>query len=269
MILLDEIGSSTDPDEGAALATTVLRHLTSTGCKTIATTHIGALKVFAHEEEGVENGSMAFDRQTLRPTYMFQMGIPGSSYAFEIAKRLGFPDDLVKAARSLVGEERSKLDQLILHLEEKLQNAHALLKKAEIQESKLTGLIKLYQDKLDQLKALEYNKKEKAIEEAREILSNANALVERTVREIRESQAEKEIIRKAKTEIEAQKKKLVVHEKKSGPEKNAISYRPLEEGDWVEWKNHALIGKILGTKDKKDRDIKQYNDLRIQLPNSQ
>ncbi len=269
LILLDEIGSSTDPGEGAALATTVLRYLTSAGCKTIATTHIGVLKVFAHEEEGVENGSMAFDRQTLRPTYQFQMSIPGSSYAFEIAKRLGFPEDLVKNARTLVGKERGRLDQLILHLEEKLQNAHALLKKAEIQESKLAGLMKLYQDKLEQLKSMEQNSKEKAIEEARQILGDANALVEKTVREIRESQAEKEVIKKVKTEIETQKKKLAIHEKKSIPERHAEPNYPLKEGDWVVWKNHTGIGKIVGTADNRERVFVQYNDLRIQVPRSQ
>jgi DNA mismatch repair protein MutS2 len=93
--------------------------------------------------------------------------------------------------------------------------------------------------------------------------------VENSVREIRESQAEKEIIKKVKTKIEAQKKKLAVHKKESAPEKHVELNHSLREGDWVKWKNHAGIGKIVGTADNKDRVFVQYNDFRIQVPCNQ
>jgi DNA mismatch repair protein MutS2 len=89
LVLIDEIGSGTDPEAGAALAIAVLQELTRRRCTTIVTTHHGALKSFAHETPGAANGSMAFDRETLRPTYQFRPGVPGASYAFEIAERLG------------------------------------------------------------------------------------------------------------------------------------------------------------------------------------
>ncbi|HDP97831.1 MAG TPA: endonuclease MutS2, partial [bacterium] len=93
LVLIDEIGSGTDPEEGAALAVAVLEKLTSIGCLTVVSTHQGAIKVFAHETSGIENGSMEFDRETLQPTYRFRIGIPGSSYAYEIASRLGISND--------------------------------------------------------------------------------------------------------------------------------------------------------------------------------
>jgi DNA mismatch repair protein MutS2 len=91
LVLLDEIGGSTDPDEGAALAMALLEDLTRRGTRTIATPHHGALKAFANHTTGVENGSMEFDSDTLRPTFRLRLSIPGSSYAFEIARRWGLP----------------------------------------------------------------------------------------------------------------------------------------------------------------------------------
>lgn len=269
LILLDEIGSATDPGEGAALAMAVLNHFTSEACKTIATTHIGVLKVYAHEEEGIENGSMVFDRQTLRPTYVFQMGVPGSSYAFEIAERLGFSKNIIEKAKSIVGDEKGRLDQLILHLEERLQSAHGLLKKAEIQESKLMGLMKLYQEQLDHLKQHENESKEKAIEEAKELIRNANAMVENVVREIRESQAEKASIQKAKQRIRKQKKELEKFEKISDLKKLKEESYQIKKGDWVRWRDHAGIGKVVTVPNKKGRVFVQYDDLRIEVPESQ
>src|SRR5690625_1600878 len=113
LTLIDEAGTGTDPDEGGALARAVLEVLNTRGTRTIATTHHGALKAFAHTTEGVENGSMAFDRETLSPTYQFVAGVPGSSYAFDIARRTGLPTDILERARELIGETQSGLEDLI------------------------------------------------------------------------------------------------------------------------------------------------------------
>ncbi len=99
----------------------------------------------------MENASMAFDHDTLKPTYRFQMGIPGSSYAFEIAGRLGLPGSIIESARAKIGEERGKLDRLIIQLEADLEKARRLLGEAEIKESRSAGLAKLYREKLELL----------------------------------------------------------------------------------------------------------------------
>ena len=131
LVLIDEAGTGTDPAEGGALAEAVLRRLTEAGARTIATTHHGTLKAFAHAAEGVENGSMEFDRETLAPTYRFQAGIPGSSYAFEIATRVGLDDGVVAEARHLVGEGKTALEDLIADFEARSQQAAERLAEAE------------------------------------------------------------------------------------------------------------------------------------------
>jgi len=107
LVLIDEIGTGTDPAEGSALAESVLISLTVRGAVTIATTHHGSLKAFAHGTDGVVNGSMEFDRESLSPTYRFISGIPGSSFAIELAERFGIPSDIVERARKAAGCSRS------------------------------------------------------------------------------------------------------------------------------------------------------------------
>ena len=262
LVLLDEIGSSTDPAEGAALSDIFLRTLTKRKCITIATTHIGTLKIFAHEEPGVENGSMVFDQKTLRPTYRFQMGIPGSSYAFEIAERLGIPKEIVSEARVLVGKERGKLDRLILHLEEELQRSHSLLSEAEIKESRLSGLVKLYQKQIETIEKESRERKQKILDEAEEVLKSANALVERAVREIKESKAAPEIVRKVRKEIKTQKEKIKILSRKE----ETRELVPLAKGDWVVWKKHEGRGKIISDPDRTGRVLVEQNGIKLRIP---
>jgi DNA mismatch repair protein MutS2 len=262
LILLDEIGSATDPAEGSALAEVILRKLTLRGCLTMATTHMGTLKVFAHEESCVENGSMAFDQKTLRPTYRFQMGIPGSSYAFEIAGRLGISSEILKEAKGIVGDERGELDRLILHLQDELRRTHTLLEEAEIKESRLSGLVKLYQERLDDIKKSGEEKRQKIIDEAGEILKKANATVERVVREIRENQAKRESIRAAKDALKSQKKKIEALSKEEEKDDEEFEFRP---GDWVTWPGHGGKGEILSEQDGSGRVLVQWDEVKIRV----
>jgi DNA mismatch repair protein MutS2 len=260
LVLLDEIGSATDPIEGASLATAILRDLTKKQVFTIATTHMGALKVFANEEPSVENASMAFDKSTFNPTYRLQMGIPGSSYAFEIAERLGISKDIISDAKKNIGDERGKLDKLILHLETELQNTHKLLEEAEIKESKLTGLINLYQERIDHLKTEGEERKKQIVKEAEEVLQEANVLVERVVREIREDNANRQVILKAKHDIKSQKEKLQDLSKVKSKKPYVFSI-----GDWVKWRGHHGVGQVISKSDNAGRICVQWNDLKLRI----
>jgi DNA mismatch repair protein MutS2 len=261
LVLLDEIGSATDPSEGAALAESVLQVLTQKGCLTIATTHMGALKVFAHETPGVENGSMIFDQKTLTPTYRFQMGIPGSSYAFEIAQRFGLLNKVINDARKRVGEERGKLDRLVVHLEEALNRSQILLKEAEIKETRLSGLIELYQERLETLTKSGDAKAQVIVNKAEALLKEVNTEVERVVKEIRESQANKKAIRQAKDVIKKRqnevKNLLQVKEKTT---------QSLNKGDWVIWPGHFGKGIILSDPDSSGRVHVDWEGVTLRIP---
>ncbi len=122
LILIDEIGTGTDPEEGAALAQAMLEALTRAGARTIATTHHGMLKAYAQEGSKVVNGSMEFDVRSLRPTFRFRQGIPGSSYAFRIADCMELPHEIIARARELRGRESARLESLMQLFEERNQD---------------------------------------------------------------------------------------------------------------------------------------------------
>lgn len=265
LVLLDEIGSATDPDEGAALAEIILSELTAAGALTMATTHIGALKVFAHETEGVENGSMVFDQESLSPTYRFQPGIPGSSYAFEIAERLGIDTGLIKSARDLLGEDRGHVSRLIKHLEDELARARELKLEADLKESELSGLVSLYRERSERLKTQSAAEKERLLQEAETLLNETNAMTERIVKEIREKQADTETIKKAKQQLERQRKNITALKT---PVRKPEETIPLQPDDWVTWPGQGGTGRVLTAADKNGRVQVQWDDFKLHIPAS-
>jgi DNA mismatch repair protein MutS2 len=208
LVLLDEIGSGTDPDEGAALAVAILRELTERRCLTLATTHHGALKSFAHQQPGVRNGSMAFDSATLQPTYHYNANIPGASYAFDIAARLGLASSIIQSAREIVGKDKISAEKLSAELEQRLAEQNQLVEKLKLEEIRLAGLSKLYEERAANLKSNEAALRRKAVEESAKILQQANATVEEVIREIRQKDASRESIRDAKEMLEMARQQI-------------------------------------------------------------
>lgn len=236
LVLLDEIGSSTDPAEGSALARAALLELRRQGSLVIATTHQGTLKVFAHETEGIVNGSMEFDSRTLQPTFRFRPGVPGSSYALEISARVGLADDILSVARQLLGEQTSCMEDLLSRLNESLRASEEVRRHAELKGTELEALIKLYSDRLKELKRSEKEKEQQAARKAEEILKEANRLIEGVVKEIREAQASKESIQKAHRTVSDQKKEIekILSEKEELTKADGgRQTRSIEAGDWA------------------------------------
>lgn len=164
LVLLDEVGAGTDPEEGAALAKSILDHILDVGAKTIATTHYGELKEYAFLRAGVENASVEFDIQTLRPTYRLMIGVPGSSNAFAIASRLGLQDDIVDAARQMVSCEDSS-DEMIRRIEES-HRAAAEREQIAVRTSKDAEILRSrYEERLDEVEALRREIKRQMAEE--------------------------------------------------------------------------------------------------------
>ncbi|MBL8750524.1 MAG: endonuclease MutS2 [Planctomycetes bacterium] len=125
LVLLDELGAGTDPEEGSVLGYAVLEELTRAGSFAVITTHLGRLKAFAYQHAGAENGSMAFDGATLRPLYRLDVGIPGNSHALDIASRVGMPPTVVARARELLGVRDQTLDRVIERVQEARRDAEA------------------------------------------------------------------------------------------------------------------------------------------------
>jgi len=202
LVLLDEIGTSTDPKEGAALAISILRDLTRNNVRTVATTHHGELKAFAHSERGVENASMEFNLKTLQPTYHLKLGIPGSSYGFEIARRYGLPENIIQEAQTLVGIEKDKMEDLIISLATKLQEIEKERRELSIKLSETEGLRNLYERQVQHFKKDKKRMVQEAANEAKKIIQESKKLVEHVVEEIRTQQGTKDSIKMARTTLE-------------------------------------------------------------------
>lgn len=243
LVLIDEIGSGTDPSEGGAIAAAMLDALTRRGAYTIATTHHGALKVFAYETEGVENGAMEFDQAALTPTFRFKSGVPGSSYALEMADRLGFDKDLLAKARSVLGQQQTKLEGLIGELEASVQKYRLEMERLEQEKVRVDALVAQYESKIaaqsHELKDL----KRKAVEEAKHIVDNANALIERSIKEIRESKADRSALRLVRHEVTALKQAFE-KEQESVVTDDELPEAPIQAGDRVRLKTGGEVGRV-------------------------
>ena len=186
LVLVDEICSGTDPTLGSALSSAVLKLLSSKNCISIVTTHIGDLKSFAYNTDGIENASLEFDMRTLSPNFKFVIGIPGQSFTFEIARQFDFPEDVLNYSESLLDKNENTLEDLIKDLNENKQEYSELKKKYNVQNARLDGLIKIYDGKVSELKGTEKDIIKKAKKDAEQLLTEANKLIEKTIKEIRE-----------------------------------------------------------------------------------
>lgn len=173
LVLIDELGSGTDPIEGAALAVSIIEYLRAKGARIAATTHYAELKAYALETEGVSNGSCEFDVNTLRPTYKLLIGVPGRSNAFAISERLGMDKSVVEEAKKIVGNENRSFEAVLesleatrLELEKEKERAEKAVQAADRMRSKAQS----EKDKIAQLKA---NELEKAKREAEKIINSA------------------------------------------------------------------------------------------------
>lgn len=208
LVLIDEAGAGTDPDEGSALYQSLAEELLERGACVIITTHHGALKVFAEEHPLALNGSMEFSQERLQPTYRFRKGVPGSSYGFEISKRMNLSHTLIQRAKDLIGSGKSKIEHLIVSLEQKEQKAVELNTKYDILTKKLNAQRSDYETKLKSLQKKSDDIKEKALIEAKRIVDQANQRVEKAVEEaLRVAQSKEEAV-KARKGIKKLKSKI-------------------------------------------------------------
>lgn len=264
LILIDEFGGGTEPQIGGAIAEAVLKRFNEKKAFGVITTHYQNLKHYAKDTHGIINGAMLYDRQMMQPLFQLRIGQPGSSFAVEIARKIGIPDDVIEEASNLVGQDYINADkylQDIVRDKRYWENKRQLIHQ---QEKKLETTIAEYEDKMQGIKAQKRDILDKAKQDAENLLQQSNALIEKTVKEIKEAQAEKEETKKIrqrlskfKTEILSDKKEeRQVHktEKKKKRQKSAInpptSDVSLSVGSFVRLKGQNTIGRITKISDK-------------------
>ncbi len=260
LILLDEIGTGTDPTEGCALAAAILLTLKKINSVVFSTTHHGKLKILATSVEGIQNASMQFDQENLKPTYILRQGLPGSSYAFEIAERIGFDEQFFEIAKQNLDQDQHKVENFLIDIEKKAAKLNEKLKKLEIENTRLHGLSNLYEKNLDKLKSEKKDILEQAKIEANEYLNDMNKQIENVVKKIRETKADKEVIKESKQTIKRFKETI----KFEPPENKGIpGKQELEIGDDVQIKDSNTVGEIIEINKSKNQVTILTGGLRI------
>ena len=266
LVLLDEIGAGTDPTEGAALGMSILDWLAARKVRTVATTHYGALKAYAHAQEDMENASMEFDWQTLQPTYRLQIGVPGSSNAFKIAERLGMPDTITDAAKAYTGNQTVAVEDLIVSMQ---ASQNELDVEREMVQDKLRVAdteARKYEALVNQIEAKREEFRYQAEQEAVTILKEARKLVEQTIAEVRRENASKESVSGAFTRIEGAQEKLnkrrQEQKQSAKPHSDAVDVRV---GDKVRVKSLNQFGEVLSVSNGKTPLLVKVGNMQMRV----
>lgn len=257
LVLIDEFGTGTDPQFGGPIAEAVLESLNKKSIRGVVTTHYSNLKVFAGSTNGLVNASMLFDNLNMQPLYRLEIGKPGSSYAFEIAQKIGLPLVIVEAAKSKIGDQQKKVDTLLIDLERDQKYLTDMRASVERKEQRAKSLI----EENEKLKLyLDENKKlilKNAKMEAQEIIKGANKLIENTISEIKENKADK-----VKTQVLRQtlKQELSKNEIKERKPEALLTSSEVAVGDWVKVLDSGTIGQVIEL--VKDNAILAIGNLR-------
>ena len=202
LVLIDEFGSGTEPAAGGAIAEAILAELDRRGTYGVITTHYTNLKLYASgAETGVINGAMQFDAKNIAPLFQLEIGLPGNSFAFELARKMGLPEPIVKDAEERAGEEFVGIERNLRRIARNRRALDEKLTKIRATDKTLEAVTDRYQKELQDIKQLRKNILEEARKQAEEIVKGANRQVENTIRTIKESQAEKEATKDAREQL--------------------------------------------------------------------
>lgn len=275
LILIDEFGGGTEPQIGGAIAEAVLKRFNLKGTFGVITTHYQNLKHFAEDHEGVVNGAMLYDRHEMRALFQLQIGNPGSSFAVEIARKIGLPEEVIADASEIVGSEYIQSDKYLQDIVRDKRYWETKRQNIRKREKQMEDTIARYEKEIEELERSRKEILKKAKEEAEHLLQESNAKIENTIRTIKEAQAEKERTRTARQELtdfkeqvekidkaaleekiarkmeqlrekqERKKDKKAKQQQKASEPQPAPKVRPIEAGDYVRIKGQTSVGQVM------------------------
>ncbi|MCE7054847.1 Smr/MutS family protein [Algoriphagus sp. AGSA1] len=248
ILFIDEFGTGTEPQFGGAIAESILLALNKLGAYGVITTHYGNLKQIANKNQGMVNGAMRYDVDKLEPLYQLEIGKPGSSFALEIASKIGIPKEILKYAKDQIGEERVRYDRLLTQVENEKNQYTTLLADVKAKERLLKTRLQEYNELKETMEGTKKRYLQEAKQEAKQLLDQANKKIEATIREIKEGKAEKEATKQIRKDLEEFKEKVK-------PEKNVVKSPEIKviggeiiTGDWVRVKDNGAIAEVLQVK---------------------
>ncbi|MFN8438335.1 MAG: Smr/MutS family protein [Cytophagales bacterium] len=259
LILIDEFGTGTDPQYGGSIAEAILEELHKNKVFAVLNTHYSNLKVLAEQTPGIINGAMRFETDLMEPLYQLDMGKPGSSFALEIAKKIGLDAHVIESAKSKIGEDKVKTEILLVQLEQQKNALEKQKLEFKAKEQALNDALKQYEELKNYVEA----NKTKVINEAKvtaqNLIKDTNKLIEKTIREIRENKADKDITQLLRNDLEEHKNKDLKIKETAIPKTNPLQKTdncPIKEGDYVKIKGQDAVGEVVSLRG---------NDAEVQL----
>ena len=225
LVLIDEFGSGTEPVIGGAIAEAILERLLAKGCYGVITTHYANIKYYASSAEGIANGAMMFDVQNIRPLFRLETGKPGSSFAVEIARKIGLPEEIIRAASEKAGSDHINIEKQLREIARDKRYWEQKRDRIRLTDRKVEELEQNYAEQLAKIRAERQEILKKAKQEAQQLIADANRQIENTIRTIREAQAEKELTRLARRELDDFRETV---EQADSSEKEAAVAREIE-----------------------------------------
>ena len=261
LILIDEFGGGTEPQIGGAIAEALLNRFNEKQSFGIITTHYQNLKTFAENHEGVVNGAMLYDRHEMQPLFKLSIGQPGSSFAVDIARKIGLPEDVIAEASEKVGKDYIDMDKYLQDILRDKRYWESKRQSIRQQEKHLEEQNEQYQSHLEKIESQRKEIISKAKIDAERLLSETNAIIEKTIREIKEAKAEKEKTKEVRKDLDNFKQSIKGDEgQKAKGERKKVKDKPLalrlspstriETGDAVRIKGQQTVGQVMEIKGK-------------------
>jgi len=231
LVLIDEFGSGTEPAAGGAIAEAILSEFDKRGAYGVITTHYTNLKLYASANTGVMNGAMMFDVKNIAPMFKLEMGLPGNSFAFELARKMGLPENIIKDAENRAGEEFVGIERNLRKIARNRKALDEKLERIRNTDKTLENITDKYQKELQQIRSLKKDILDQARKEAEEIIKGANRQVENTIKTIKEAQAEKETTQEARKELQGFMSILAARKEKEQKDKDDYIERKIQQID--------------------------------------